>query len=209
MATMRITEAWTIGGVSFRRVLDVESDNLAESNPDVTAAKVGTLSARVDNDTGTFTGVGHGVLAGDRVDAYWSEAGVEKYRANMTAGVIAGNDVPLDGGSGDNLPIATTAMTIKVRHVENLGVTGDDVQGIVISCDVPAIVTFLESDGTTLVGTPIYLTADDATPPNYTYTWRLGGGVTNPVAGGAVAKVGLSHGESDASHSPYVGVLHN
>jgi len=71
----------------------------------------GTLTTRTDDDTGTLTlSTGHGVMTGNTVDVFWNDGA--NSRTGMTAGTVSGNSVPIDGGSGDVLPAATTAVNV-------------------------------------------------------------------------------------------------
>jgi hypothetical protein len=87
----------------------------------------GTLTTRTDDDTGVLTlSAMHGVMDGNTVDVFWGEDG-EFSRLGMTVGTVATNDVPIDGGTGDNLPTVSTAV-----HVVNQNaVLGDPLWKIV------------------------------------------------------------------------------
>jgi len=93
--------------------------------PAVPAANTGTLSTRTDDNTGVATLVaGHTITTGAVVDVYWS-GGVHY---GMTA-VVAANDVTIDLGAGDNLPIATTAITVvEQTEINPLNLDGDNAQ---------------------------------------------------------------------------------
>ena len=72
----------------------------------------GTLTTRTDDDTGVLTLTsGHGVMTGNEVDVYWGEDG-EHSRLEMTVGTVSGTTVPIDGGTGDNLPATSTAVHV-------------------------------------------------------------------------------------------------
>lgn len=79
----------------------------ATSLADLADARAGTLTTRTGDDTGAVTfGAGHGFVTGDLVDLKW--AGGERREMSTT---VAGIAVTLDGGTGDTLPVATTAVT--------------------------------------------------------------------------------------------------
>lgn len=84
----------------------------------------GTLTARVDANTGTVTlSPGHGITTGMKVDIYW--AGGVQY--NVTVGTVATNAMPFDLGIGDDLPTASppTAVVVSRRIQVNGDVDGD------------------------------------------------------------------------------------
>jgi hypothetical protein len=87
----------------------------------------GTLMTRTDDDTGVLTlSAMHGVMDGNTVDVYWGEDG-EFSRLGMTVGTVATNDVPVDGGTGDNLPTVSTAVHV----VNESAVLGDPLWHII------------------------------------------------------------------------------
>ncbi len=75
---------------------------------DLADGREGPLTTRTDNDTGAVTlSAGHGFITGDKIDIAWSGGS----RKDMDA-TVAGNVVSLDGGTGDNLPIESTTLTL-------------------------------------------------------------------------------------------------
>jgi hypothetical protein len=69
----------------------------------------GTLSVRSDDVSGAVTlNEGHGIESGVMFDLFWAGGA----RAGVVAGVVDGQNVPFVGGSGDNLPSASTAVTV-------------------------------------------------------------------------------------------------
>jgi hypothetical protein len=213
--TVKKTVSLSFGtGYTFKKNDDTEAENRADSNPTVTAAEAGTLTTRTDDDTGSLTmGSGsHGITTGALVDVFWTETiGSKTYnrsRANMTVGTVAGTTVPVDGGTGDVLPLAASAVSVKVPHLEDLVVDGDNVSHIAVQSPANGVVTFYAADGTTVVGGPFRLTGDSGSPKNYTYFWDSEYG-TNPLTGDAVGKVGFSHASTTASAVMYAATLHN
>jgi len=72
----------------------------------------GQLATRTDNDTGIITMVGgnRGITDSETVDVYWSTGS----RTGMTITLVAGADISIDGGAGDNLPSQFAPLTIVV-----------------------------------------------------------------------------------------------
>ncbi len=74
----------------------------------------GTLSTRTSNTVGILTlDGGHNVHTGLIADILWSGGS----RTGVTIGTIAVRSVPFSGGTGDNLPVATTDITIRASAV--------------------------------------------------------------------------------------------
>jgi hypothetical protein len=123
--TVNVTFASSIsgGGLAIQSSVvrsGTASISLAETLP---AAKAGTLSTRTNDTTGTLTMAGgHGITTGQIIDLYW--AGGMRY--GVVVGTVATNSVPISGGAGDNLPIATTVITASVQQNINLFIDGDE-----------------------------------------------------------------------------------
>lgn len=181
-------------GVRFRRSATVESDGVLIKNPSLAAAKSGTLTTRTSDSQGTLTlGSGHGVTDSARLDVYWTNTdGTVGRRYGMVVGTVSGTSVPLtSSGGGDNLPAASTAVTVMVPQLETFAVTAADLKALCVGCSAGATAVFREAD-TTLV---LAAEADDA---NSSYTWDSSSGMTNPFAEN-VADVYLSHADATAA----------
>jgi hypothetical protein len=158
------------------------------------AAKAGTLSTRTDNDTGTLTlGTGHGITDGDVVDIYW-DGGVQH---GAIVGTVAGNSVPFDGGTGDNLPDQGTAITVMKQLQAGIHIPGADVAIAAIefrtanrSLQVPARVEFFDSDDSLLVAMDLVSNAPKVID--------IAGGDSDPF-GGTVSYVLVTHAGSSST----------
>lgn len=191
----------TLGARSYRNATRVvEGDGLLKKNRSgdnpLPAAKVGSLTTRTDNDTGVLTmNAGHGILTGDRLDVYWD--GGSRY--GMVVGTVAGNSVPIDLGSGDNLPIAGSAITAQVSIVEAFLLTGNQAITLVVTGSDISTVVFRQAASDSL--------AVRLNSPDQVYSWDGTG--TNPLAGAAVVSVLLSHKSSGGSSDVEVAVLYD
>jgi hypothetical protein len=105
-----ITRKIVINGMTLNQTKEAEGGRDAGIIVTCNIAKAGTLTVRTDADTGTFvsTAGGHGIVDADRVTVFWATGS----RHGMTVGTVSGTSIPLDGGTGDDLPAATTAMNI-------------------------------------------------------------------------------------------------
>jgi hypothetical protein len=127
--TYRVQTTGTADGQTFTNVVEGEGNGKEVVSPTVPAAKTGTLTTRTDNDTGVLTmTAGHGFATSDKLDVFWSGGS----RRNMTA-TVAVNAVTVDGGSGDNLPVVSTAVTAMKPTSVDFTVTGDDVLALMVS----------------------------------------------------------------------------
>lgn len=190
MAKQQATMAgsFTIAGISFAQNKVVEGESPVGCTVDLAAAKTGTLTVRTDANTGSLTmAASHGIITGDRLDIYWAGG----HRRGMTVGTVATNVVPIDGGAGDDLPTAATAITAMVPVKRPFAFDGDDLQ--LLAALSPALVksvfTFVNSSLAELHF--IYSPAGGVI-----HTWFDDNGLTNPVLGVDVAFVYISHGYS-------------
>jgi hypothetical protein len=202
--TAVISNRMTVDGVTYTQAASVDADGVVrKGNTAVAVAKVGQLTTRTDNDTGTLTmNASHGITTGVRLDVFWVEAGVRGARRGMTVGTVSVNSVPVDGGAGDNLPTNLNAVTAQVPTEEAFAVTGNDVQFIFAKASKRACVVFADASNVELHA----IEEEISGASGGGYQWYAGNGVTNPLAGDAVAKVFYSNGDSSATNAIRVGV---
>lgn len=183
----------TVGGVSFSKTLSRTHNGQIGQSVSVAAAKTGTLTTRTDNDTGVATmTTGHGFATSDLLSVYWSGG----MRRNMVA-TVAGDSVTIDGGQGDNLPIATTALTVMEEVVIDADVVGDLVNIIAFASDRRCCVQLMAGSTPELAM---------VLPANEPYIWALGGGSANPIAGDTITSIRVSHDDSAAAHTIDIGI---
>ena len=160
-------------------------------------AKAGTLSTRTDNNTGTLTlESGHGITDGQIIDVYWS-GGVQR---TVTVGTVSGTSVPIDGGIGDNLPTAATAITACVQKAINLAIDGDnaDIVAVILetndkSLRTTANVQFLDAAADVIA--EIDLVA------NVPQVWDIEGGSANPFTGDPITNLKASQASTSTSET--------
>lgn len=178
----------------------VTTDNGWDVGPvTVNAAVAGTLTTRTDDNTGEATlGSGHGIVDGDLVDVYWTGGS----RQGMTVGTVAGTAVPLEGGAGDVLPAAATAITVcKVRTEGGQAIVHSNIAGVLLA-SAPVAQSFVFKTAADAVLLTVVLPANEA------YVWTTGSGLANPFSAGTVAKVCLSQAGT-AAQSMGGAVYHN
>ena len=184
MPTITISRSVRLGTGAVSSTLTNTAPNHLIVEDDIPAAKVGALTTRTDNDTGELTmETGHGITTGATLNVYWAGG----KRLGMTVGTVATNAVPIDGGTGDNLPADESPITAMVPVEYPLVATGDDVVGLEAFSAVDGEILLTEDDDDSLLA----LDVDEAG-----YAWCLASGETNPVAGDAIGKVFLSHFDS-------------
>jgi hypothetical protein len=178
MAIATLTTNLTIGGLTVNSRAVREGETQISHDVEIPAAKTGTLSTRSDNDTGVVTlGEGHGITDADTVDVYWTGG----MRYGMTVTGYDTTTITVDVGSGDNFPIATTAVIVGVRVTIDSDFDGDNVTMIAAYCAERAHVNFREEDETSILA--VELTAGEA------WVWLSDVGAANPLTGDPVGEI--------------------
>lgn len=184
-----------LGGYSFQINQAITGNDQYSTSYEVGPAQPSSLTTRTDNDTGvlTMTNSDHGIETGDKLDIYWDGG----CRRNMTVGTVSGTTVPIDLGSGDNLPAATTAINACVPVVATFVLTAANLSLFATSTDFEGQATFFASDGTTEVLTE-HLQPTTGTPD--TKYWYAGLGSNNPFSDDA-ATVHFSTADTAQAHT--------
>jgi hypothetical protein len=172
------------------------------------AAKIGALTTRTSDTVGELTmNVGHAITTGQRLDIFWDVGGVKGARRGVTVGTVSVNQVPFSLGAGDNLPADESAITAQVPAEEEFLVTGNNVTVILARATRRACVVFADASNAELHAIEGEL--DGTSTTGNGYQWYSGNGVTNPLAGDAVAKVFLSNGDSAGTNNVSVAAGHD
>lgn len=200
MPVVQVNPGYQVAGRNFgqSKQVNVNSAVLLEPPDEIPAAKSGSLTTRTDDDTGVVTlSTGHGITTGARVDAYWEVGGVKGYRYGMAA-TVAGDAVTVDGGAGDNLPVATSTVILAVAQEFDFDLTGDNVKVLAFFSEVRGLFV-LEDD----IGGVLYVKHHPDS--NQASGWYSDSGETNPIAGDTVAKAFMSHNSTSDVRTMRIG----
>lgn len=197
--TTTVSKTMSLGGKSFNVTKSLSAEQAQVREVSIAAAKGGTLSVRTDNDTGTVVADSgsHGITTGSRVDLYWSGGS----RRGVTVGTVSGTSIPIDGGTGDNLPSASSDITIATANEYDLNVVGNDIEALFMKAGARG--TIVIADGSNVeLASRVFLAADN-------YFWYTDCGDTNPLAGDTATKVFMSHASEAGAATMLIGVLHD
>jgi hypothetical protein len=193
--------SFVVGGKTFQEQasLNVNLGAVLDPPAKIPAAKAGgSITTRTDNDTCIVTMPGgHGIITGDRIDVYWDIGGVKGSRRGMAA-TVAVNAVTLDLGAGDNLPANLSPVILAIAQPFDLDLTGSNLTGVCVYTEKRGSVVFAQNDGTLIYGK--HLLRDGKV-----WGWDKEDGETNPLAGGAIGQVFLSHSDTTAARIMRVG----
>ncbi len=188
-----INKTLTLDGKTYTQQITVESDSMIRREVTLAAAKVGVLTVRTDANTGSLTmDAGHGITTGAKIDIFWVSGNAKKCQRTVTVGTVATNVVPIDGGIGDDLPAASTAVTVMIQNVVEIRFDGDDVKVLAVTAEAAANVIFAGADN---AEDKAYL----ITQGGQVKEWYEGDGETNPVAGQTETQLFVTHSDSSGS----------
>lgn len=196
MPTLQVEETVRVLGSTYSGVKNITSDGSVTKSITVPAAKTGALTTRTDADTGTLTmDSGHGITTGARLDLYWDGGS----RRGLTVGTVSVDEVPIDGGAGDDLPDDETDITAMVPVEEEFLLTGDNAEALLFYSVLAGIIVLTGADDVEDMAVEL-----DAAIP---YLWTLERDPTIPVAGDTVTKAFFSHGDSTTTSAMTVVAL--
>lgn len=206
MATGTYTLQVQIGSLSVAKTQTFTTDGEVAVNPSMVVAEAGSLTTRTDNDTGTITmsSGGHGITTGEVVDVYWT--GGVQYGA--TVGTVSGTSVPIDTGSGDNLPAQDTAVTVAEQQTITINIDGDNASLVVLylvpssATDTTAAhVDLRDSGGSTIAEIDLV-----AGVPR---VWDLSAGDANPFTGNPITQAKCSQAGTTTARTLIMAALYD
>lgn len=198
MASVTHSQSISGGGVTIQTQPVVRTSSGAIGLEDtLSAAKIGALTTRTDDNTGTLTmNSGHGFTDGQILDVYWS-GGVQR---NVVIGTVSTNSVPIDSGIGDNLPADETEITAVVQQSINLAIDGDNVKLIAVVLETvdktirtAANVAFRDAAADQI--------AEIDLVTNVPQVWDITGGSANPFTGDPITNLKASQANSTTTET--------
>lgn len=189
-----ITKSIAIAGAgsSISKALVRTTDGVDAREIALPPGLAGTLSTRTDNDTGVLTvATGHGVTTSNTVDVFW--AGGRRYGVTVTA--TTATTISIDVGSGDNLPVVTTAIVVAPQVQINATIDGDAASIIGLSLEYA-------NPSSTAVGHADFQDVSNATVTqqnlvaNSPKSWDIAGGDTNAFTGNVIQRVMAANGSA-------------
>jgi hypothetical protein len=187
MFDLSVYKTFSIGGKSFSHQQTISKNGLEAFELSIPIAWAGTLSTRTDNNTGVLTmdDADHEIDTAEKVDLYWTnDDGTTGQRRNMTVGTVATTTVPIDLGSGDNLPALDLAVIACVPVViDPASVTGDQVYAFVAAADARAQIVLMSTGSVEELA--IHL------PASQIYEW-ITGNAANPITGDVIDEIRMS-----------------
>jgi hypothetical protein len=197
MPTASINVTASIGGLSIQSSISRTGAGSIAQEVTVPVAKAGSLTTRTDDNTGVATlSTGHGIVTSDVVDVYWT-GGV---RYGMAA-TVATNAVTLDGGAGDNLPAADTAVKLCKQVVLDVDFDGDKLETIAVNSSQAGHAVFEDSADAVLLAQSL--------SANELWFWASDMGIAIPITGNPVDQVKLSNSSTTLAATVKLAIVYN
>ena len=191
-----------VAGFSFSGLTTIEDESSTSQDFYVPKALSGELDTRTDDNTGIITlPTGHGASVGDVIDVSWSGGS----RQDMSVTAVSGDDVTIDGGTGDVLPAVTTAMVYSKTITSTLAFDADDLD--VVACQLEGAGTFRFMSSSAVLVTYSLVAGSP-------WIWHSESGFPNPIAPdsadvSAVASIRISTTDTSADQRFRIGLLAN
>lgn len=165
------------------------------------AAKVGSLTTRTDNTTGTLTmDAGHGFTTAAVINLHWVASGVPGVRYGVVVGTVATNSVPISGGAGDNLPAEASSITAVLPTMANVLVDGDNAK--LLAIELKTTDTLLRTSGhVAFRDASADLIAELDLVTNVPRVFDIEGGASNPFTGDVVTYIQASNANATTAAS--------
>lgn len=202
MPAVTLSISASIGGVSISGSLTRTGVGQISQQPSLDPGNAGSLTTRTDNDTGVITADSedHDVVSTDTVDVYWGSGSTAGIRRGMTA-TVSGTAISVDGGAGDNLPIADTEVVVDKQVIVNTDFTASEVLLAAVGASYRASVQFQQSGGTAVKSLDVGASGSDGEA----WAWCSQSGDTTPF-GADVGKFVTSNGSSANTNVVSVGI---
>lgn len=160
-------------------IMSNDSGNYKSPTESVPAAVSGTLTTRTSDTAGVLTSNGHSFTTNDKLCIFWGTS--RRYDVTVTG--VDTNTITFESGTGDNLPIATTAVSISKNLQVDYSVIGDNLKSICATITQNGIIDFLDSSLASLHTAEV--------SANNPFIWYDGIGSTNYFAGDTIAKINV------------------
>jgi hypothetical protein len=181
--TSTFVQNMTIGGQTFSATATATDETFLRSSVNASQLNTpltGTVSVKTDANTGTLAVATHGIADSSKVDVYWALGN----RRGMTTSAAETGTFVVDGGAGDDLPVATTAITVCIQKNLDLAFDGDEMAMLAVQTSTAGQATFYSGADAELLNCD--LAAGNA------YLWSSGTGITRPITGDPVSYIALT-----------------
>ena len=186
MANATINVVASLAGQTVPVSVSRQDDGTSLWTPTVAAAQAATGWTMTDASDGVAAMPdGHGIQTGDKIDVFWT--GGRRYGMAAT---VAGDNVTLAGGGGDNLPANGTSVMLCEETAVNAAFNPADLTAILVNVTNRTSVVFVDASAHVLLAIEL----DDGG----CCLWWTDSGITPPLTGNPVAQILLGNAEASA-----------
>jgi hypothetical protein len=187
MSQLSVYMGWRLGLKAIDSVIVREDETQASSDVSLPAAVSGTLTTRTSDSVGVVTVASHSITTSDKVAVFWSGG----YRYNVAVSATSGTTISIgSGGSGDNLPAASTALTVCKETTLSFSHVGNDIKGMVVHSPQRMSMNVRDT-------VPASQVAADV-PANEGWFWISNATGTSPFAGDTLQDIILANADTTA-----------
>jgi len=187
MSQLSVYMGWRLGLKAIDSVIVREDETQASSDVSLPAAVSGTLTTRTSDSVGVVTVASHSITTSDKVAVFWSGG----YRYNVAVSATSGTTISIgSGGSGDNLPAASTALTVCKETTLSFSHVGNDIKGMVVHSPQRMSMNVRDT-------VPASQVAADV-PANEGWFWISNATGTSPFAGDTLQDIVLANADTTA-----------
>lgn len=187
MSQLSVYMGWRLGLKAIDSVIVREDETQASSDVSLPAAVSGTLTTRTSDSVGVVTVASHSITTSDKVAVFWSGG----YRYNVAVSATSGTTISIgSGGSGDNLPAASTALTICKETTLSFSHVGNDIKGMAVHSPQRMSMNVRDT-------VPASQVAADV-PANEGWFWISNATGTSPFAGDTLQDIILANADTTA-----------
>ena len=186
MANATINVVASLAGQTVPVSVNRQDDGTALWTPTVAAAQAATGWTMTNASDGVAAMPdGHGIVTGDKIVVFWT--GGRRYGMAAT---VAGDNVTLAGGGGDNLPANGTSVMLCEETAVNAAFNPADLTALLVIVTKRTSVVFVDASGTVLLAIEL----DDGG----CCLWWTDSGIASPLTGNPVAQILLGNAEASA-----------
>ncbi len=197
-----IGKTGAMGGLTFNEATSLATDGQITHAVQVPPGETSILTLRTSDTVGELTidDSGHTIDTGERLDLYWIESGVKKRRRGVVVGTVAGDVVPITGGTGDILPSSSTPITASEPVELDVAVLGTNVKAILLFTAKNGQFVFEDVGGEVF-----FVQLDD----NKAFSYNENEIPVNPITGDTLKSIFVSHDDPAVAQEMKIGLAYD
>lgn len=201
MPTASVSVTCSMAGLTASQSETLTEDGVVGLNPTAAAADAGELTTRSSASAGVITVTSTDLVTGNEGVLTWEDAsGNLKHRYNVAL-TVAGTEITISGGAGDDLPAQDSDINIGLQVQANGTFDFDDVEVFCVHANVRGVIAFM--DGTDTEKLVMDMDASKIA------LWKRDSGFPEPMTGTPVTYALFGSGSTTTAFTPKVLALYD